>query len=110
MRFVCFLRTRKYKLEDARSPFFEAVDMVAEEAKDGFLGGEKPSAADFNVFGVLRSLESFTTERLMLEHTKIGPWYRRMAEMHAARGQGSKLRGAFQNVDMSFFPSAQGIG
>ena len=44
MRVVCHLRTRKYKLEDARSPFFEAVEMVAEEAKDGFLGGAKPSA------------------------------------------------------------------
>jgi len=67
--------------------------MVAEEAKDGFLGGEKPSAADFNVFGVLRSLESFTTEQLMLEKTRIGPWYNRMAKMHSARGQGSKIRG-----------------
>jgi len=111
MRVVCHLRTRKYKLEDARSPFFEAVEMVAEEAKDGFLGGAKPSAADFNVFGVLRSLESFTTERLMLENTKIGPWYSRMAEMHAARGEGSKLRGAFRTSDSgpAFFPAAAGV-
>ena len=44
--------------------------MVAEAVEGGkapFIGGDAPSAADLNVFGILRSIESFTTEKFMFE-------------------------------------------
>ena len=43
--------------------------------------------------------------------TYRSPRYSRMAEMHAARGEGSKLRGAFRTSDSgpAFFPAAAGV-
>jgi microsomal prostaglandin-E synthase 2 len=103
MRMVCEMRNRKYKLEDARGTFLESVDMVADAVGTGFIGGDRPSAADFNVFGVLRSLESFTTEKIMFERTKIGPYYERMAAFGAGpAGAGAALRSGKATVEREY--------
>ena len=43
------------------------VAAAVEAGKAPFIGGEAPSAADLNVFGILRSIENFTTEKFMFE-------------------------------------------
>jgi len=91
MRAIAARRTTKYAVEDPRQAFLDAVDMVAaavEAGKAPFIGGEAPSAADLNVFGILRSIESFTTEKFMFERSRIGPWYTRMVERTGPTTQG----------------------
>lgn len=43
-----------------------------------FMGGETPSMADLEVFGVLSSIKGTDTHADMLANTAIGPWYGRM--------------------------------
>ncbi|KAF4657797.1 Prostaglandin E synthase 2 [Perkinsus chesapeaki] len=84
MMMVSGARRKKYHLPkgEEREALYEALDMMVEQMGDNsFLGGASPCTADFNVYGVLRSVEGFTTERLMWENTKIKSWYDRMAEL-----------------------------
>ncbi len=70
---------------DEREALYRAANEWADavEAKGGkFLGGAQPNLADVSVFGVCRSVVAggLDSARDMLEKTRIGPWYARMAE------------------------------
>lgn len=77
-------RKRKFTVTDERAALYEAVDTFAVAVRSGggrFLGGQRPGAVDFNVFGILRSAEGCQTERDLLEHCAgILPWYGAMQE------------------------------
>ncbi|KAF4668123.1 Prostaglandin E synthase 2 [Perkinsus olseni] len=84
MMMVSGARRKKYHVPkgEERQALYEAVDMmVGQMGENSFLGGKSPCKADFNVYGVLRSVEGFTTERLLWENTKIKGWYDRMTEL-----------------------------
>ncbi|KAH9514530.1 Prostaglandin E synthase 2 [Bulinus truncatus] len=73
----------KYKLnDDVRISLYEACDeWVKAVGKDRpFMGGSKPNLADLAVYGVLSSIEGCICFQDVLEHTKIGPWFRRVKE------------------------------
>lgn len=78
-------RKRKFAIADERAALFEALDSFAHAVKLGrgpFLGGSRPGAVDFNVFGILRSAEGCQTERDMFENCpSIMPWYDAMQEV-----------------------------
>lgn len=82
---VAKVRKRKFKVEDERLALYEALEHFAAAVDRGgcqFLGGSKPGAVDFNVYGILRSAESCQTERDMLDNCKkILPWYNAMSEL-----------------------------
>ncbi|KAF4741330.1 Prostaglandin E synthase 2, partial [Perkinsus olseni] len=84
MMMVSGARRKKYHVPkgEERQALYEAVDMMVDQmGENSFLGGKSPCKADFNVYGVLRSVEGFTTERLLWENTKIKGWYDRMTEL-----------------------------
>ncbi|KAF4724956.1 Prostaglandin E synthase 2 [Perkinsus olseni] len=84
MMMVSGVRRKKYHVPkgEERQALYEAVDMMVDQmGENSFLGGKSPCKADFNVYGVLRSVEGFTTERLLWENTKIKGWYDRMTEL-----------------------------
>jgi len=72
-------RKKTYEVPDVRVALYEAVGSFAAAVRTGggkFLGGDKPGAVDFNVYGILRSAESCQTERDMLAScADIHPWY-----------------------------------
>jgi microsomal prostaglandin-E synthase 2 len=77
-----------------REAFFDACNDLgsAAVAAGGFIGGSKPSPADLNAYGVIRSLEGTRSLREAIEGDKAGlefkKWY---ANMNAAVGE-SKAR------------------
>jgi len=77
-------RKRKFGVADERTALYEALDAFAAAVKAGggpFMGGDKPGAVDFNVYGILRSAESCQTERDVLAQCPgILPWYGSMRE------------------------------
>jgi len=77
-------RKKKYEIADVRAALYEALEEFSAGVRAGggrFLGGQRPGAVDFNVFGILRSAEACQTERDMLEQCPgIVPWYRAMME------------------------------
>jgi len=81
---VAKARKKKFEVSDERTALYEAVGAFAGAVEAGggrFLGGEKPGAVDFNVYGILRSAEACQTERDMLERCPdIHPWYNSMRE------------------------------
>lgn len=94
-------RKRKFEIADERVALYEALVAFAEAVKGGggrFLGGRRPGAVDFNVYGILRSAEGCQTERDMFEHCPdILPWYNSMQEAvgpSCAVNAGSIKRGA----------------
>lgn len=78
-------RKRKFGVADEREALYEAVQFFAGAVKTGggpFLGGAKPGAVDFNVYGILRSAEGCQTERdLFACCADILPWYDAMKEV-----------------------------
>lgn len=78
-------RKRKYGVDDERAALFEAVETFAGAVERGggpFLGGERPGAVDFNVYGILRSAEACQTERDVFEGCpRILPWYGSMRKV-----------------------------
>lgn len=78
-------RKRKFEVGDERAALGEAVDEFARAVNLGggqFLGGSKPGAVDFNVYGILKSTEGCTTERHIFENCKsIVPWYAAMSKV-----------------------------
>lgn len=94
-------RKRKFGVADERAALYEAVDSFAEAVQSGggrFMGGDRPGAVDFNVFGILRSAESCQTERDVLQHCRaVLPWYASMVEVvgpSCAVNAGSVQRGS----------------
>lgn len=81
---VAIARKYKYKVHDERRALYEACEEYAEavKAKGGtFLGGDVPGLADFNVYGILRSVESFTTERDLFQNCPaVLIWYNAMTQ------------------------------
>ena len=76
-----------------REAFFEACADLGSAAKAGgaFLGGKRPSAADVNAYGVIRSLEGTKSLREAIAGAageEFAQWY---ANMNSAVGE-SKLR------------------
>jgi len=75
-------RRRRFAVADERAALYEAADTFALAVQRGggpFLGGERPGAADFNTYGVLRSAEGCLTERDLMEQCPaILPWYSSM--------------------------------
>jgi len=78
-------RKRKYGILDVRKALFEAVDSFSSAVEAGggeFIGGSKPGAVDFNVFGILRSAEACQTERDIFENCpSVRPWYSAMSKV-----------------------------
>jgi microsomal prostaglandin-E synthase 2 len=81
---VALARKSKYKVKDERGALYEACNEYSEAVKakgSTFLGGEKPGLADFNVYGILRSVESFTTERDLFQNCPaVWTWYQAMSQ------------------------------
>lgn len=82
---VAKARKRKFKVADERAALYEALEHFAAAVERGgspFMGGARPGAVDFNVYGILRSTESCQTERDMLEQcAKILPWWTAMQDL-----------------------------
>jgi len=78
-------RKKTYEVPDVRLALYEAVNSFAAAVRTGggrFLGGDKPGAVDFNVYGILRSAEACQTERdLLASCADIHPWYDAMNEV-----------------------------
>lgn len=78
-------RKRTFEISDERAALGEAIDEFVKAVLLGggqFLGGSRPGAVDFNVYGILKSTEGCTTERHILENCKsIVPWYTAMSEV-----------------------------
>mmetsp|Transcript_59748 Transcript_59748/g.118388 ORF Transcript_59748/g.118388 Transcript_59748/m.118388 type:complete len:401 (+) Transcript_59748:67-1269(+) len=78
-------RKKTYEVPDVRVALYEAVGSFAAAVRTGggrFLGGDKPGAVDFNVYGILRSAEACQTERdLLASCADIHPWYDAMNEV-----------------------------
>eukprot|EP00933_Yihiella_yeosuensis_P019986 TRINITY_DN1610_c2_g2_i3.p1 TRINITY_DN1610_c2_g2~~TRINITY_DN1610_c2_g2_i3.p1 ORF type:complete len:376 (-),score=76.89 TRINITY_DN1610_c2_g2_i3:87-1154(-) len=76
---VAKMRKRKFEVPDERVALYEACDAFASAVKTGgksFLGGDRPGAVDFNVYGILRSTEACQTERdLAADCPSLTPWY-----------------------------------
>lgn len=94
-------RKRSFEVGDERAALGEAVDQFARAVHLGggqFLGGSRPGAVDFNVYGILKSTEGCTTERFIFEHCKsIAPWYAAMSETvgpSCAQNRGDVKRGS----------------
>lgn len=75
-------RKKKFGVADERFALYEACAAFAESVQVGggrFLGGSKPGAVDFNVYGILRSAEATQTERdLFANCPSILAWYKDM--------------------------------
>eukprot|EP00968_Pinguiococcus_pyrenoidosus_P024014 scaffold4195_cov250-Pinguiococcus_pyrenoidosus.AAC.6 len=73
---------KKYNIDNEREALFSAVRKF-EAAIEGstFLGGASPHMGDIAVFGVLRAIKDTQAFRDVLEQTKVGPWYERMADV-----------------------------
>jgi len=78
MNAVAMIRKRKFGLADERQALYDTLNAFVECLEGDFLGGSKPCRADFNVYGILRSVQSFTTEADMFANSNIGGWYERM--------------------------------
>jgi len=78
-------RKKKFGVPDERAALFESLDLFASAVSSGggkFLGGDKPGAVDFNVYGIMRSTEGCQTERDFTEQCKgILPWWSAMNEV-----------------------------
>mmetsp|Transcript_64523 Transcript_64523/g.120058 ORF Transcript_64523/g.120058 Transcript_64523/m.120058 type:complete len:365 (-) Transcript_64523:113-1207(-) len=85
MYMIAKRRKKKYEVEDARQAMYEACNLLAESAAHGkgkFLGGDKPGAADFNAYGILRAAEGCQTERdIASSCPSIAPWFDAMREI-----------------------------
>ena len=71
------------KAGEERRALCEALRMFVETGLGtmNFLGGQEPSEADFNVFGVIRSMEGFDTQSEIFSSVLgVEAWYRRMSE------------------------------
>ena len=79
MNIVSRLRKKKNDVEDERQALCECLDSFVDAMGDrDYIGGKRPSRVDFNVYGILKSIEGFTTEKDMLVGCKIGQWYQLM--------------------------------
>jgi len=81
---------KKYGVEgDVREALYScAADWVEAVGDRPFLGGNSPSIADIEVFGVMRSIVGTDTFMDLQHNTGVGPWYERMMQ---AVGQSSRL-------------------
>lgn len=81
---------KKYKVEgDVREALYGcASEWVAAVGDRQFLGGDKPSLADLEAFGVMRSIVGTDTFMDLQHNTQVGPWYERMM---AVVGETSKV-------------------
>jgi len=72
-------RKKKYKVDNEREALYGALNEFVEAVgRRTFLGGETPNEADFNIFGILKSIEGFRCEQDVFQNSKIGPWYQSM--------------------------------
>ena len=84
---------KKYGFEDERKALYSAVTQWLTHAvgDKAFAGGAAPNTADVEVFGVLRSLQSYDTWQDVLQHTEVQAWYQRMQEAVGPSSQQHKL-------------------
>lgn len=69
----------KYQVIDERASLYAALNAFLEaKGSAPFHGGSKPNEADINVYGILRSIESFSCEKDILHYTKVGAWMHAM--------------------------------
>lgn len=99
---VAKARQRKWAIEDERAALYEAAELFADAVREGggpFFAGPRPGRVDFNVYGILRSTESFQTERDLVANCKaILPWYEAMHEAvgsSKAQNLGEVVRGMY---------------
>ena len=104
MTLVAKKRLKSLGLEkgEEREALYDAVRMFLSTglAKHPFLGGEAPNKADFNIYGVMRSIEGFSTQDDLFRNVpEFGFWYSRMeaavGESMAASHANAGARGDF---------------
>lgn len=82
---VAKAKKRKFGISDERAALYEACETFASAVDKGgkpFLAGDQPGAADFNVYGVLKSTESCQTERDILANCQgLLPWWGSMEKV-----------------------------
>ncbi|XP_004677347.1 PREDICTED: prostaglandin E synthase 2 isoform X1 [Condylura cristata] len=83
------LKSRHHLQDDVREDLYEAADKwVAAVGKDRpFMGGQKPNLADLAVYGVLRVMEGLEAFDDLMRHSRIQPWYLRVAKAIAEAPQ-----------------------
>jgi microsomal prostaglandin-E synthase 2 len=71
---------KKYGIEgDVREALYGlAEDWMREMGESPFMGGDRPSLADIEAFGVVRSIVGTDTFNDLQHNTSIGPWWERM--------------------------------
>ncbi len=84
---------KRYGYEDERQALYSAVTqwLTHGVADKPFAGGEQPNTADVEVFGVLRSLQSYDTWQDVLRNTEVHGWYQRMADAVGPSSQQHKV-------------------
>ena len=83
MTMVASKRRKTLGLEKGqeREALYDAIRMFLDTglAKHPFLGGDSPNKADFNIYGVMRSIEGFSTQSDLFQNvSEFGFWYSRM--------------------------------
>eukprot|EP00850_Spirogloea_muscicola_P003114 SM000012S25376 [mRNA] locus=s12:739095:740854:- [translate_table: standard] len=80
MYFIGKRLKKKHGIGDERADLYAAAnEWVAVLDGRPFMGGAKPNLADLAVFGVLRPVRGLRTGADLVEHSRIGEWYDRMA-------------------------------
>lgn len=76
---------------DLRQALYDACNEFVDAVGPGraFMGGSAPNLADLAVFGVMQAVHRMGAFDDMLQHSRIAPWYTRMA---AAVGESSAIR------------------
>uniref|UniRef100_A0A7S0X380 Prostaglandin E synthase 2 n=1 Tax=Mantoniella antarctica TaxID=81844 RepID=A0A7S0X380_9CHLO len=71
---------KRHGIVDERAALYACLEDWMDNAvgKGAFCGGNAPNTADIAVFGVLRAVKTFETFVDAMEHTNVGPWYKRM--------------------------------
>ena len=93
---IFFQHLCRFGVADERQALCECLDAFVDAMGDrDYMGGKRPSRVDFNVYGILKSIEGFTTEKDMLAGCKIGQWYKlmqiRCGESKAVNAQPSRI-------------------
>ncbi|CEM23983.1 unnamed protein product [Vitrella brassicaformis CCMP3155] len=73
---------KKMDITDERQALYDAANEFVDAVGDRqYLGGETPSTADIEVYGVLDSIREFDAWRDMMDNSRIKPWYERMDQV-----------------------------
>jgi glutathione S-transferase len=82
LRRLASRRRRGRRLEELRRDYERDLDLLDALASRGpFLAGERPTVADFAVWGLLRTMEGLEGEELLSHRPRLAAWYESLKEL-----------------------------